>query len=81
MGEGRELWSSHQERSRVELGTAILQAVISVDTRLHLQVASSFGRKTRHLPDEVVPRGEKMAGTETTAGAKTRTRTAMGTRT
>ena len=41
-------------------GTAIphaIDGIISADRKWHLQVASSFGRKTRRLPDDVVPRG------------------------
>ena len=33
--------------------------IISVDRRWRLQVATSFERKTRHFPDDVVPRGKQ----------------------
>ena len=60
-----------------------------VDRRWRLQVASSFGRMTRCLFDDVVPRGEPsssderektVTGTGTGAGKGTRTRTRMSTR-
>ena len=35
------------------------RSIISVDRRWRLQVASIFWRKTRRLPDDVVPRGEQ----------------------
>ena len=54
-----------------------------------MQAACSFGRKTRRLPDDVVPRGEldprgrreeRVTGTGTGEGTGTRTRMATGTK-
>ena len=57
------------------------RGTISTDRRWRLQVASSFGHKTRRLPDDVVPRGEQ--GTrngreEAITGIETGTRTRAG---
>ena len=55
------------------------RGIISVDRRWRLQVASSFGRKTRCLPDDGILRGKpstRDGGEET--GPGTGTRTGMG---
>ena len=96
-GEGRrrrgELWYPPlQERSKSrKLGTAIPHDIISIGRRWRLevasslgQVASSFERKIRRLPDDVVPKGEQgirdgrretVTGTGAGAGAGTGGRT------
>ena len=64
------------------------RGILSVDARWSLQIASSFGRKTRRLPDDVVPRGEQnskvepgIGREETVTRAGTRKRRGMRTRT
>ena len=61
-----------------------------MDRRRRLQVARSFRRKIRRLPDNMVARGqqgtgngreETMTGTGTRAGTETTTRAGIGTRT
>ena len=65
------------------------RGIISADRKWRLQVASSFGRKTRRLPDDVVPRGEQgtkdgrdetVTGTETGGRTGRRMCTGMSTR-
>ena len=52
--------TTYKERSRVQdRHCHSAHGIVSVDRWWRLQVASSFWRKTRRLPDDVVPRGEQ----------------------
>ena len=94
-GGGRELGIPlHQDRSREDdqaLSFHVqVRDIISVDNRRRLKVASSFGRKTRWLSDNAVPRVESgprdgkketVTGTGTGTGMGMMTRTGTGTMT
>ena len=91
-GERRALISRHI-RKEAEKKTRYCHSErgnISVDRRCRLQLVISFRRKTRRLPDDVVPKGEPrprngreemVTGAETGVGAGTRAGTGMGTKT
>ena len=87
---GEEFWyPPNQERSRVEVQALLFctshYSIIAVDRRWRLQVVSSFGRKTRRVPDDEIPRGEQgtrdgRKETVTRTGTGARTSTGMSTR-
>ena len=59
-GEGEVSHPQHKKRSRVKTRHCrFSRCIISADRRWHLQVASSFTRKTQRRLIDVVPRGEQ----------------------